>query len=33
MDDRALFLPHGIGHLIGLDVHDMEDFLDLAGYE
>jgi Xaa-Pro aminopeptidase len=29
---HALFYPHGIGHLIGLDVHDMEDFGDLAGY-
>lgn len=33
MDAHALFFPHGIGHLIGLDVHDMEDFGDLAGYE
>lgn len=22
---HALFFPHGIGHMIGLDVHDMED--------
>jgi len=29
---HALFFPHGLGHLIGLDVHDMEDFGDLAGY-
>jgi Xaa-Pro aminopeptidase len=28
----ALFFPHGIGHLLGLDVHDMEDLGDLAGY-
>lgn len=28
----ALFLPHGLGHLLGLDVHDMEDLGDLAGY-
>lgn len=33
MDAHALFFVHGIGHLIGLDVHDMEDFWDLAGYE
>ncbi|MGP1373643.1 MAG: aminopeptidase P family protein [Almyronema sp.] len=31
-DAHALFFPHGIGHLIGLDVHDMEDLGDLAGY-
>ena len=29
---HALFLPHGVGHLIGLDVHDMEDLGDRAGY-
>ncbi len=28
----AVFLPHGIGHLLGLDVHDMEDLGDRAGY-
>jgi len=28
----ALFFPHGVGHLIGLDVHDMEDMGDRAGY-
>ena len=28
----ALFCPHGLGHLLGLDVHDMEDLGDLAGY-
>ena len=28
----SLFFPHGIGHLIGLDVHDMEDLGDHAGY-
>lgn len=32
-DTHALFFPHGIGHLLGLDVHDMEDLGDLAGYE
>lgn len=32
MDAHALFFPHGIGHLLGLDVHDMEDFGDVAGY-
>lgn len=29
---HTLFFVHGIGHLIGLDVHDMEDFGDVAGY-
>ena len=29
---HALFFVHGIGHLLGLDVHDMEDLGDLAGY-
>jgi Xaa-Pro aminopeptidase/Xaa-Pro dipeptidase len=33
MDAHALFFPHGVGHLLGMDVHDMEDFGDLAGYE
>ena len=32
LDAHALFFPHGIGHLLGLDVHDMEDLGDLAGY-
>ncbi len=32
-DAPALFFPHGVGHLLGLDVHDMEDFGDEAGYE
>ena len=30
---HALFFPHGIGHLLGLDVHDMEDLGDRAGYQ
>jgi Xaa-Pro aminopeptidase len=31
-DIHAAFFPHGIGHLLGLDSHDMEDLGDLAGY-
>ena len=31
-DAHALFFPHGVGHLLGLDVHDMEDLGDRAGY-
>jgi len=31
---HALFFPHGIGHMIGLDVHDMEDVgEDYVGYD
>lgn len=30
---HALFFPHGLGHLVGLDVHDMEDLGDRAGYQ
>src|SRR3569623_565722 len=28
----TLFFPHGVGLLLGLDVHDMEDLGDRAGY-
>ncbi len=30
---HALFFVHGIGHMLGLDVHDMEDLGDVVGYE
>ena len=29
---HAIFYPHGTGHLLGLDTHDMENFGDHAGY-
>lgn len=30
---HALFFPHGLGHMLGLDVHDMENFgEDIVGY-
>lgn len=31
---HALFFPHGLGHMLGLDVHDMEGLNeDLVGYD
>lgn len=31
---HALFLPHGLGHMLGLDVHDMEDLGQIyVGYD
>src|SRR5690606_27332484 len=30
---HAMFFPHGLGHMLGLDVHDMEDLgEDFVGY-
>ncbi len=29
---HALFFPHGLGHLLGLDVHDLENFGDRPAY-
>jgi len=31
---HALFFPHGLGHMMGLDVHDMEDLGEnFVGYD
>ena len=31
---HALFFPHGLGHMLGLDVHDMEGLgEDIVGYD
>ena len=31
---HAMFLPHGLGHMLGLDVHDMESFGQIyVGYD
>jgi len=29
---HALFFPHGVGHHLGMDVHDLENFGDLPSY-
>jgi Xaa-Pro aminopeptidase len=33
MDLHTLFFPHRVRYLLALDVHDIEDLRDLAGYE
>ena len=31
---HALFFPHGLGHMLGMDVHDMEGLgEDYVGYD
>jgi Xaa-Pro aminopeptidase len=31
---HAMFFPHGLGHMLGMDVHDMEDLgEDYVGYD
>lgn len=31
---HAMFFPHGLGHMLGLDVHDMESYNDtIVGYD
>ena len=31
---HALFFPHGLGHMMGLDVHDMENYGEInVGYD